>query len=193
MVGSRDTTPGCRFNSCRNRLLGITRDGFHSAVKLLSPWRSRAGHLAHSLLSTLVGCEQDGKHVEDLSSVVPFVDLYPWPGMGRSEQAVKQLTTYLKIAQPCVLWTLGMEGAKRARSNFLHDLGLSEKEYLDSIGTPGLVSYADPEWVADEATEEPHPETWCIHVPLYHWPRQAWHPARHRPPNDVPLLGSRDG
>ena len=97
---------------------------------------------------TTVGYEQDGEYVEDLSALVPFVDLHPWPGMGRSEEAVKQLTTYLKIVQGC--WQdhsnvprqrHGSRANPRPSTAFVSNRGVAYRQ-----GNPRHANKQDKEW-----------------------------------------------
>ena len=137
----------------------VTVDAFENAYEFFAPWTSRAGHLAWSLIDFLWNCS--ASHVVSSSgstdgvqwstggldrlvdrsssgclaafeSAFPFVDLYPWPGKGYSDESVNQLKRYLPTTRPLLIATFGLEVCKRARSNFIHDLGLSRSHYFAS-------------------------------------------------------------
>ncbi|KAI8060519.1 hypothetical protein BC940DRAFT_323200 [Gongronella butleri] len=103
-------------------------------------------------------------------SVVPFLDLHPWPSTQmRPDLALAQITTYLQAVQPLVTVTLSKHVASAAMANFLHTTGMPINDtMLDAAGLPFVSYYPGQAWVNNAALQDLPTDYVTIVVPHIH-------------------------
>ncbi|CAO3665646.1 unnamed protein product [Umbelopsis vinacea] len=152
----------------------VTAEDFLSGRSFLDaesepPQPSRAGQKFLDLvyyLTRMEGTLARARPIKKITSLFPFVDLYPWLGKLFLPKAMEFLQSYFQTAMPILGVTLGEEPSSIAAANFVHANGL-QGVYTPHVGKPRIASWADPSWLEDEDCVDPPEDTLYILIPHF--------------------------
>ncbi|KND01262.1 uncharacterized protein SPPG_03074 [Spizellomyces punctatus DAOM BR117] len=124
---------------------------------------SRAGYLTKDFLARLQAYERDASSWSTLDKLAfPFINLFPWMGHEDVTSALDYLSAFLRIVRPIITVTFSHLVTSSAHANFYHPYGLSQDNFLDSVGVLSLRHFEDRDWLSSVESEVTE---WTIVIP----------------------------